>query len=111
MGQSTSHVMGGSLPSNVSPAKVGSFASSRYTVMPISEDTVYSPAEGSTVDRRVAAFFNSRSYKILFTRIDDHDNYLYGRLIVKCDVVDDDFVDPSSGESVRVCIRHSDEWL
>lgn len=54
-----------------------------FTVLPIN-DHFYQPIEGNIVDQRIASFSNSRRCKILFTRIDDDDNYLYGRLVVHC---------------------------
>merc|ERR1712151_709930 len=81
----------------------------RFTVLPVNEETVYCPVEGSLVDKRVAAYSNSRRCKILFTRIDCYDNYLYGRLVVQC--VAEDVGDCVGAQGIHVSIRGSDEWL
>lgn len=61
-----------------------------FSVAPVSQgDAVYHPVPDSDVDCRIAQFSNSRKLKILFTRIDEHNNYIYGRLPVHC-MVDDD---------------------
>merc|ERR1739842_57557 len=63
-----------------------------FTVLPISEDTIYLPVDGSVVDQRIATFLNGRRSKVLFTRLDDQDHYIYGRMIVHC-TLDDDAAD------------------
>lgn len=63
-----------------------------FSVAPVSQDdAVYRPVPDSDVDCRIASFSNSRRLKILFTRIDEHNNYIYGRLPVRC-MADDDGV-------------------
>jgi len=59
-------------------------AAAPFTVLPVGEDTVYRPAAGSEVDWHLATFLNGRRSKILFTRLDNEDHYLYGRLPVRC---------------------------
>jgi len=60
-----------------------------FSVAPVSQDdTVHHPVPNSDVDYRIACFSNSRRLKILFTRVDEHNNYIYGRLPVHC-MVDD----------------------
>merc|ERR1712115_561811 len=44
----------------------------------------YHSVPWSAVDQDIATFSNSRRCKILFTRVDDNDYYLYGRLLVHC---------------------------
>merc|ERR1712107_935300 len=62
----------------------------RFTVQPISEETVYCPVDDSIVDQRIADFSNTRRCRIHFTRVDNHDHYLYGRKIVQCTAAEDD---------------------
>jgi hypothetical protein len=75
------------------PVRQASDPNSRvpFSLAPVSQDdAVYHPVPDSDVDCRIASFSNSRNLKILFTRIDEHNNYIYGRLLVHCMVDDDD---------------------
>jgi len=76
-----------------------------FTVLPVGDDSVYEPCRGSVVDARIAAFTNSRRCRILFTRVDNEDHYLYGRLLVRC-VAQDGVTD-----GVLVWAHTSRQWL
>lgn len=56
-----------------------------FTVVPVSgEDASYHCVAGDALDERIAQFCASRPSTILFTRVDAHGRYLYGRHTVYC---------------------------
>lgn len=60
-----------------------------FSVLPVDDGAAfYHPVPWSAVDRGIAAFSNTRHCKVLFTRLDDNDHYIYGRLLVHCSLLD-----------------------
>jgi len=76
-----------------------------FTVLPVSPDAMYFPSACSIVDQRIAAFLNGRQSRVLLTRIDDLDNYLFGRMVVHCRAVD------NGSDGISVCLQGCDERL